>query len=372
MRIGIDATPLLGQRSGVGAYTLHLLEALLATHPRPEDDLVATAFTWNGRRDLPGVVPEGADIASRPVPARLLRQAWMRAERPRIEDLTGPLDVFHATNFVLPPVGHAAGVVTIHDLAYLRHPETVSASTLAYQELVPKGLARAGAIIVPSRAVADQLLDAYAVPPESVVVTHEGVDPAWAATAPASPETLRELGIREDYLLVVGTLEPRKNLRRLVEAYVEAVHDDPSTPQLVLVGAKGWGDALDLSAVPDGQVVAPGHLPWDTLRELVAGARGLLFPSLDEGFGLPPLEALACGTPVLASDIPVTREVLGDQADFVDPFDVHAIAAGISRILTDPVGTRETRRAWAARYTWKACAEATYAAYELAHARRTV
>lgn len=367
MRIGIDATPLLGQRSGVGAYTLHLLEALVATHPR--DEWVATAFTWHGRRDLPAVVPDGVEIASRPVPARLLRQAWMRAERPRIEDLIGRLDVFHATNFLMPPLGRAAGAVTIHDLAYLRYPETVSAATLAYRDLVPKGLARAGAIIVPSRAVADQVLDAYAVAPESVVVTHEGVDPAWAATAPASPETLREFGIRDDYLLVVGTLEPRKNLRRLVEAYVAAVHADPSTPQLVLVGAKGWGDALDLTAVPEGQVVAPGHLPWQTLRELVAGARGLLFPSLDEGFGLPPLEALACGTPVLASDIPVTREVLGDQADFVDPFDVDAITEGIGALLTAPVGTRESRRAWAARYTWRACAEATYRAYDLSITR---
>ena len=238
MRIGLDCTPLLGRRSGIGTYTLHLLEALVDRYPH--DEFAATAF--------------------------------------------------------MPPVGRAAGVVTIHDLAYLRFPETVSAATLAYRELVPKGLARVGAVVVPSRAVADQVLDAYAVDPASVVVTHEGVDPVWGATAPKTPDALRQWGIAEDFLVVVGTLEPRKNLPRLLAAYAAALRDDPDLPQLVIVGGQGWGDALDLTGVPDGQVVTPGHLPWADLRGVVASARALLFPSLDEGFGLPPLEALACGT----------------------------------------------------------------------------
>ena len=158
MRIGLDCTPLLGRRSGIGTYTLHLLGALVDRYPH--DEFAATAFTWNGRRELAEAVPPGVTVASRPVPARLLRQAWQLTERPRIEDLAGRLDVFHATNFLMPPVGRAAGVVTIHDLAYLRFPETVSAATLAYRELVPKGLARVGAVDVPSRAVADQVHDA--------------------------------------------------------------------------------------------------------------------------------------------------------------------------------------------------------------------
>lgn len=368
MRIGLDCTPLLGRRSGIGTYTLHLLEALVDRYPH--DEFAATAFTWNGRRELAQAVPPGVTVASRPVPARLLRQAWQLTERPRIEDLAGRLDVFHATNFLMPPVGRAAGVVTIHDLAYLRFPETVSAATLAYRELVPKGLARVGAVVVPSRAVADQVLDAYAVDPASVVVTHEGVDPAWGATAPKTPDALRQWGIAEDFLVVVGTLEPRKNLPRLLAAYAAALRDDPDLPQLVIVGGQGWGDALDLTGVPDGQVVTPGHLPWADLRGVVASARALLFPSLDEGFGLPPLEALACGTPVLAADIPVLREVLGDQALFVPPLDVEAIAAGIADVTAAPVGTATTRRDWAARFTWRACAEATHTAYDLA-VRRT-
>lgn len=364
MRIGLDCTPLLGQRSGIGTYTLHLLEALVSACPG--DEFVATAFTWNGRRDLPAAVPDRVTVASRPVPARLLRHSWLVSDQPPVEALTGRLDVFHATNFVLPPTRRAAGVVTIHDLAYLRFPETVSAATLAYRDLVPKGLTRAGAIVVPSRAVGDQLMEAYAVAPDRVVVTHEGVDPAWAATAPASRETLREFGIDDDYLVVVGTLEPRKNLPRLLRAYAAAAEVDPGLPQLVLIGGQGWGEALDLSGIPRGRVVTPGHLPWDTLRDLVAGSRGLLFPSLDEGFGLPPLEALACGTPVLAADIPVTREVLGDQAAFVDPFDVEAIAEGILRLVAAPVGTRESRREHASRFTWRECARTTSRAYELA------
>lgn len=362
MRIGIDATPLIGPRSGIGTYTHHLLAALVEAFP--DDEFVGTAFTWRGRRDLPTVLPSGVAVASRPVPARLLRRAWQLSEHPRVETLTGSLDVFHATNFLLPPVRGAAGVVTIHDLAYLRFPQTVTAATAAYRELVPAGLARAGAVIVPSAAVADQVLDAYALDPQVVVVTHEGVDPAWATTDPAGPELLRRWGIDDDYLVVVGTLEPRKNLPRLLRAYAAAVRDDPAVPQLVLIGAKGWGAALDLAGLPSGRVVLPGHLPWEALRAIVAGSHGLLFPSLDEGFGLPPLEALACGVPVLASDIAVTREVLGDQARFVDPLDVEAIAAGILRTVAAPAGTRSTRRAHAATFTWQACAAATRAAYE--------
>lgn len=364
MRIGFDATPLLGQRSGVGTYTLHLMEAM--HHLHPEDSLVATAFTWRGRRDLPAVVPAGCEVASRPVPARLLRQAWQVSELPVVETLAGPLDVFHATNFLMPPLRRAAGVVTIHDLAYLRHPETVSAATLAYRDLVPKGLARAGAIIVPSRAIADQVCDAYAVAPERVVVTHEGVDPAWAMTEPAGAEVRRALGLATDHFTFVGTLEPRKNLTRLIAAYRAALAEEPNLPQLVLIGGRGWGDDLDLSGLPPHQVVTTGHLPWDTLRAVVAGSRGLLFPSLDEGFGLPPLEALACGVPVLASDIPVLREVLGSQAAFVDPLDVPAIAHGITELAHSPVGSIESRRAHAAQFTWRGCAAATHTAYDLA------
>jgi len=368
VRVGLDATPLLGRMTGVGAYTSNLLGAL-ADH-WPQDELVATAFTWRGRGSLGAVVPARVVVRSRPAPARALRATWASVGLPPVEALSGWVDVFHATNFVLPPMRRAAGVVTVHDLSFLRYPETVSAASKAYRELVPLSLARAAAVLCPSRAVAEQIQDAYAVPPDRIVVTPLGVDPKWSAALPPTSSWRAVWGIPRDYLLAVGTLEPRKNLRALVAAYAGLVAARADVPPLVIAGGAGWGDELDLRAIPQGRVILTGHLELPDLRSLVAGATLLAFPSIDEGFGLPPLEALACGVPVVANDLPVTREVLGDQADFCDAGDPRALAEALLAALCDPHGSGDSRRARAAEFTWSRCAEITHAAYLRAVALR--
>lgn len=361
MRIGVDATPLLGSRTGVGTYAMNLLTALRAGYPG--DELVATAFSARGLDELAGAVPDGVALHSRPVPARVLRATWGHAEWPPVEMLTGPVDVFHATNFVLPPSRRAAGVLTVHDLAFLRHPTTVAPASLAYRELVPLGIARAGAVVTPSRAVADQVLDAYRIGPDRVHVTHLGVDPAWARTPAPDSTWLQRRGIPPQYLLAVGTLEPRKNLSALVAAYSLLGAEQTEVPPLVLVGDAGWGPDLDVGALGPDRIVRPGRLPYDDLRSVVAGASALVFPSIDEGFGLPPLEALACGVPVVANEIPVLREVLGDQAIFCDANDPEGFAAALLTALRAPVGDSSSRRARAEMFTWARCAASTRAAY---------
>ncbi|GAB3296809.1 glycosyltransferase [Epidermidibacterium keratini] len=360
MRVTLDATPLLGQRTGIGTYVERVLGALSAGYLA--DDWAATAFTWRGREALPDRVPPSVDVHARPAPARALHAAWLRANFPAVEAICGRTDVFHGTNFVLPPLQRAAGVLTVHDLAYLRYPHTVARASLAYAELVPRGLRRAAAVTVVSQAMAHQLLEAYRFPAERVVVTPLGVDPTWfTATSPAA-ELRRELGLPAEYVVAVGTLEPRKNLGALLDVW----RARPELPPLVLVGGAGWGQALDASGIAADKLIRTGHLGAEQVREVVAGASLLAFPSLDEGFGLPPLEALATGTPVMAADIPVTREVLGDQAAYADPRDVEAIADAIATALHEPVGTRQTRQDRAATFTWQRCAERTHAAYELA------
>ena len=359
MRIGLDATPLLGRRTGVGTYVAELVRQLA---PGP-DELTATAFTGRGLGQLAALLPPGVRPAGRPVPARLLHALWAQRGWPPVEALAGPVEVFHATNFVLPPLRRAAGVLTVHDLAFLRHPDAVTAATLAYTRLVPQGIARSRVVCVPSAAVAQQLQDAYAVPAERVVVTHLGVDEPWFQAQPADPGLLARLGLPQDYLVAVGTLEPRKNLAAVLAGYRSRA--GAQLPPLVLVGGAGWGAELDLDGL-QGRVHRPGHLPIDQLRQVVAGARLLVFPSLDEGFGLPPLEALACGVPVLASDIPVCHEVLGDQARFVDPHDTPAIGPSLEAALDTPAGTPASRRARARGFTWQRFAEATRAAYQRA------
>ena len=370
MRVGIDATPLLGTRSGIGVYTAHLISELASIAARNPGDLTvrATAFTLRGASGLRSALPEHVGSSALPVPARLLRASWQHTAVPPVEVLAGRLDVFHGTNFVAPPALHARPVVTVHDLGYLRNPATVDAASLAYRELVLRAVGRAAVVCTPSQAVADQVCDAYPIGPDRVHVTPLGVEPSWFDAAPSTSAVRRELGLPQSYVLAVGTLEPRKNLSLAVDAYRLANSLALDLPPLVVVGAQGWGEQLDTSGV-DQAIIRTGRLSQSDLLPVVAGAAALVFPSIDEGFGLPPLEALATGTAVVASDLPVTREVLADHAVYVDPRSPESLLDGILQVLRDPAGTPDSRRAHAARFTWQACAEATLAAYRQAAAR---
>ena len=351
MRVGVDCTPLLGSRTGVGRYTLSLLAALTAH----DDDLVATAFTFRGRDQLSSAVPPGVRVSARPAPARGLQELWARTDWPPVELLAGRVDVFHATNFVLPPLRQARGVVTIHDLSYLRHPETVSSASARYRELVPRSLARASVVLTPSAATAAALQAEYDVRCP-VVVTPLGVDEQWAKAAPLADSVRDRLGLPSTYLLFVGTLEPRKDLPTLLAAHRMI----PDAPALVLVGPRGWGEQLDVTGC-----ITPGYLGDDVLPGVVAGAAALVLPSRDEGFGLPVIEALSAGTAVVASDLPVLREVGGDVTTYAEAGNPAAFAAALQQVLDDP-GDRTARRAHGAAYTWTRCADATRAAYSLA------
>jgi glycosyltransferase involved in cell wall biosynthesis len=368
VRVGLDATPLLGRPTGVGVYTERLLCELAASRSDDGrcDEFVATAFTLRGAGRLAAAVPDAVSARSRPVPARLLRAMWERTSVPPVEWLCGRVDVFHATNFVLPPTRRARGVVTVHDLAYLRFPDTVSAASLRYRELVPRSLERASVVCAPSAAVAAELADTYGIEAETVVVTPAGIDASWFAATPPDDDLRARLALPKRYLLAVGTLEPRKNLSHLVAAYRELRASDPNAPALVLAGPSGWGPALDLQALPPGAAVTTGYLDTGTLQRVVAGASCLAFPSRYEGFGIPPLEAFACGVPVVATDLPVTREVLGDLATLVPGNDVGALAGALALATAgsaDAAQQAEQRRAHAATWTWRRCADAARQAY---------
>jgi glycosyltransferase involved in cell wall biosynthesis len=358
LTVGLDATPLLGRRTGIGRYVEHLIAGLA----RDGDlDLTATAFSLRGLGALPATLPPGVRSSTRPFPANLLQRSWMRSDVPPVTwlGLRGQR-VVHGTNFVLPPLGRRqVGVLTVHDLAFERTPELVDEVSRRFRVLVPRGIRRAAIVVTPSQATADLVAEHYAVSPDRIAVTPLGVDPAWFDATPDRGD------LPSSYLLAYGNIEPRKGLDVILDAARILHSRGIDVPPVVLVGPVGWGPELDRRGLPAGSVITPGWLDTPALRSVVAAATAVVSASRDEGFGMPSLEAMACGTPVLASDLPVTREVLGRHALLTPPGDAEALADGLVAVLDAP---RDTAREHAATYTWERCAHLTAAAYRRASA----
>jgi len=350
LRIAFDATPLLGARTGVGEVTLHLLESLAA---RDDLDLAAYAITWRGREELDRVVPPGVRCATRPFPARATRVLWPRVARPTIERWTGPVDVVHATGFVAPPSA-APVLLTIHDLTFVRFPEMCTRDTLSYGRLIRVALDRGATVHTYSDFVADEVRATFALPPERVVRVYPGLAP----TAGGDPVRGRRLARGERYVLALATIEPRKNLPTLVRAF-DAVADGDADVHLVIAGPNGWGvesfDAACSAARNRGRIHRLGYVDDRDRRDLLAGAALLAYPSIYEGFGHPPLEAMGAGVPVVASSGGALPEVLGDAALLPDPLDIEAVSDALARALSDDdlrSRLRDLGGARAARYTW--------------------
>ena len=370
MRIAYDAAPLLNPRTGVGHYAAALLEALLAADPELEVSLFAV-----GRQPAPATTPGSsgalrgawgdgrATLRRLPVPARLVVVAWELARHPGGEVLFGRTGAVHGTNFWVPPLSRPNGVVTLHDLTFLLYPELCTPQVRRYRWIVPQVLKRCAVVLTPSETVAEQVSSELSFPRDRIVVTPEGV-----RHSALSPPSARREG--RSYLLFTGAREPRKNLDRLLQAFAQVLDLDLD---LVVAGPAGWGSGdLRARTVELGvaeRVEFPGYLSDAALAALLAGARAFVFPSLYEGFGLPPLEAMAAGVPVVAARAGSLPEVLGDAAFWCDPLDVASIAAAIRIAVTDD-GLRARAvaagQARVAGYDWAETARLTLGAYERA------
>jgi glycosyltransferase involved in cell wall biosynthesis len=345
VRVGYDAAPLLDAPTGVGRYAGELAAALTERGV----EIVRFAVAWGA--------PRAEGVRRWKVPARAARAAWRRWGRPPIERLTGPVDLVHATNFVLPALGSAPGVVTVHDLSFFRADTWPGGHRL--RDLVPWSVRRAAKVLVPTEAVAHELAERLGVSQAKIVVTPEGVAPVFFGAAPLADGALAARGIRPPFAVAVGTIEPRKNLATLLEAWRRAGLDGWT---LVLAGPRGWGPEL-----PQTPGVVPiGWVGDETLPGLLAAAEVFCYPSSYEGFGLPPLEAMAAGTPALVGRYSAAEEVLGDAAWLVDPADAEGFAEGLRMLATDESARRSRAiagKARAAEFTWGRTAATTISAY---------
>ena len=367
MRVLIDYRPALRARSGVGEYTHQLVKALLAVYPPHAKahplDLTLFSSSWSDRLRLSPDLA-GVPAVDRRVPVRVLNFAWHRLAWPPAETLArSEFDVTHSLHPLILPSRNAAHVVTIHDLDFLDHPERTSAEIRRDYPLLARDHARrADRILVPSRFTATEVQRRFGIDADKITVCSPGA-PDW------QPSGTRP---RNGYILFFGTLEPRKNVGGLLDAYARLL-TRPSMPDLVLAGratpdAAPW---LDRIARPplSGHVRHIGYIEADHRREVYDGARLLVQPSFEEGFGIPVLEAMSLGIPVVAADRGALPEVLGDAGPLVNPEDPDALAAGIGRLLDDEAyadacGARGVLRA--RQFRWTASAEHAYEAYERA------
>ena len=363
MRLGFDVTPLLDRRTGVGAFTRELLTRV-AQHD--SIDVVGYSVSWRGRDRLRDLVPPGVDVATRPAAAQPLRQLWRRTNWPSITWWTGPVDLVHGANFVVPPAGGAAELVTVHDLTFVRFPELCTRDTLQYPDLIRRALRRGAHVHAVSEFVASEIIDVFDVSADRVHVVPNGID----RLAPGDAASGHQLAGGDRYVLAVGTIEPRKDFPLLVDAFDIVAAGDPDV-RLVIAGQDGWGTEAFEAAVARARhrdrVVRPGWVDDRTRANLLSGASVFAYPSRYEGFGLPPLEAMAAEVPVVATRAGALPQVLGDAAAYVDPGDTEGLAGVLTSLLADaPQRAALIQRGQdqAAKYSWDACAAGLIQLYE--------
>jgi glycosyltransferase involved in cell wall biosynthesis len=352
--VAIDATPLLGARTGIGVVVAGFAGEL-AGHR--ELDLVGYGLTTRGWRQLPGSLPREVRPARGPMPAGALLRLWRLLNVPPGEWWTGPVDLLHGTNFVVPPSRRAARVVSVWDLTAVHHPEWCTATARRYPALIRREVGTGAWVHTGSHSVAAEIIDVFGANPERVRVVSPGVRVRTPdVRAPGPP-----------YVLALGTTEPRKDLPGLVAAFDLIASGQPEL-RLHIVGPSGWGE-------PQLQAAIAGSAHRDRIRRIgwvrdaatqIAGAAVLAYPSRYEGFGLPPLEAMSLGVPVVATAVGSLPEVLGDAAELVAPGRPDALAASLDRVLADSAvrtGLVQAGRARAAQFSWAASGAALVSLY---------
>jgi glycosyltransferase involved in cell wall biosynthesis len=383
MRIAIDYTAATREAAGIGNYVRSLVDAMLA-----QDSTNQYTLLTSGRPPRERPFPDAKNVRGRSliIPDRYLNILWYRWRLPiSATFFTGQVDLYHGPDFVLPPLnGKLRKIVTVHDLAFLEHPEFAVPQLADYlKKVVPEAVAAADAVVAVSGATRRALIEHFATPPASITLVPNGIRSYLRrVTDPLLIEAARhKFGLKSPLVLGVGTLEPRKNHLGLIKAFHKAASsaDKQARPaMLAIAGGQGWMYEQTRLAVAElkleKRVRFLGRVSDLDLMLLYSLADVFVFPSFFEGFGVPPLEAMACGAPVITSHSSSLPEVVGDAALLVDPHDNGAIAQAMLRVLGNPQLQEELRQKGyerARRFTWAASARKMLSIYEQVYAGKT-
>ena len=350
VRILLDYRPALRQRTGVGEY-VHEMAAALARRLGPPDSLMLFSSSWKDR--LHASIPAVRSVDAR-VPVRVLNFAWHRLGWPAVEQFAGPVDIAHSLHPLLMPSRRARQIITIHDLDFLDHPgRTAREIRRDYAALAPRHARRADAVVTVSQFTAGEVMRRLGVSSDRIVICPPGAPP-WQPRAEARPR---------GPILFMGTLEPRKNVGALLRAYAELLRKMSDAPELWLAGAATEAATEWLQAIAQpplaGRVKHLGYIATDRRYDLYTQASMLVLPSHLEGFGIPALEAMTAGVPVIVSNRGALPEVTGGAAQVVEPDDVGALAEAMRRYLEDPgraAAATHQGLARAKQYSWDASA----------------
>jgi glycosyltransferase involved in cell wall biosynthesis len=368
VRILVDYRPALRERTGVGEYIHQLARAYTATY---REELLLFTSSWKDR-PAPTVADQtGARVIDRRIPVRILNYLWHRLEWPPAEMLAGDVDVTHSAHPLLMPARNAAQIVTIHDLFFLAHTHDTGAEIRRdYPVLAASHARRAHAVITSTQYGRSQIIERLAVAGERIYVCPPGA-PVWRTLGqqPNVPS--------DGCILFVGTLEPRKNVGALLDAYERLVSRRADMPRLVLAGrataaASSW--LARIKNVPlAGRVTHVGYVDDHAREDLYRSARVLVMPSLDEGFGLPALEAMSAGVPVIVSSRGSLPEVVQDAGAQVDPSNTDSLADAVERAVFDESWAMRAAQVGLDRarsFAWADSARTLHRAYTEAVARR--
>lgn len=372
MRIGLDGLPLTAAKTGVGHYTYELARALASAEPSGEFEILYPSTYATVRPDAPNSPLLPPNLKLNRVRVGPMGRHWWSAGLPRYIRRSH-LELFHGTNYDVPLWRRCATVLTIHDLSQLLHPETHEKRRVSRaRRRLPLMSRTADAIITPTESVRVDVCELLKVSPGKVFAIPEAARACFKPMSFAETADARcRLGIGDNFLLTVGTLEPRKNLAVLISAFAELARERPENAiQLVIAGGRGWLsspllEAIEKSPVRD-RIVLTDYLHDDELQALYSSCRAFVYPSIHEGFGLPPLEAMACGAAVIASRIPALEETTGAAALLFDPKSISELTGNILALIDNENARRELAAAGqrrAAEFSWDRTAQQTLQVY---------